>query len=316
MGCVVAADPVRPLVSVCITTFQHEDYIARCIESVLEQRGDFELEVIVGDDGSRDATRRIIAGFGRDKKVRTVLHGVQHGPSGNLQALVRIARGDFVAHLDGDDYWLPGKLESQLRRLHSDDAAVAVYTNARVVAPDGRPLGSFNVGLPAQIDSKELLRRGNVLCHSSLLYRRCAIGAVTDMVAPFIDYRVHVRLLARGQLAYLDEPLVAYRWRSPGSMIRTLPAAVRDGHLDAFREALDVGLDPRLVRASAARFWGKALIQAALGGRFGELGPLARDLRSLGIAGLGHGWVARQSMLAPFRAVASVVARRRGVYFP
>lgn len=305
-----------PLVSVCVSTFQQAAYIERCVRSALDQKAACVVEVLVGDDGSTDGTRDLVQRLAHDDaRVKPIFHPVRLGPSGNLSRLVASAAGDFIAHLDGDDYWLPGKLAAQLACLERFQCA-GVYTNAQVVTPDDRPLGVFNRTVGPIIDRRELLRRGNFLCHSTLLYRRDAAGAVLDMPPPYIDYRIHLRLLRSGELRYVDEPLATYRWRTPGSMVTSLPAAVIVGHVDAFAEAIADGASPRDVRAAAGRMFGRALVQSLLGGRLNQALKAAAALRAVPHLRPGALWMLGQAVLAPWRALASVWSRRRGVYFP
>lgn len=108
-----------PIVSICIPTYNHERYIARCLESVVAQLPPGEIEILVGDDGSTDRTREIVATYAKTWRdiVRPVFNKNNIGPSGNLSNLIAIANGQYIAHLDGDDYWLPGKLIEQLTLL-------------------------------------------------------------------------------------------------------------------------------------------------------------------------------------------------------
>jgi glycosyltransferase involved in cell wall biosynthesis len=306
-----------PDVSVCVTTYQHARFIRRCIESVLSQSFAGSLELLVGDDGSTDGTRDIVAELAaRDARVRPVFHPVNLGPTGNLESLVAMARGKAIAHLDGDDAWEDGKLASQCRLLEADPAVVAVYANARVVTPDDQSLGVFNRGVPSRIDVGELLRRGNFLNHSSLLYRAVAKDAVLGMRPPWIDYRLHVRLASRGALAYVDAPLVVHRWRTPGSMIRTMPNAVLDGHIDAFAEALALGAPAPDVRRAAGHAWCKVLVQGVAARDLTSVRYFTRRLRALPGVEVTHAWLLAQIARAPARALQSWVSRKRGIYFP
>src|SRR5690242_6587309 len=140
---------IAPAVSVCVTTFRHAPFIRQCLESVLEQDFDGAIELLVGDDGSTDGTRDIIADVAsRDVRVVPVFHPRNLGPTGNLESLVARAKGGTIAHLDGDDAWRPGKLRAQYSVLARSPAVVAVYTNAELAAADDRPLGVFNSGVP------------------------------------------------------------------------------------------------------------------------------------------------------------------------
>lgn len=312
-------DAQVPSVTVCVTTFEHGAYIRECLESVLAQVFEGTLELLVGDDGSTDGARAIIDGIAMgDPRVRVFHHEQKLGPTPNLQFLVSQARGAAIAHLDGDDFWMPGKLAAQWELLSRGGDIAACYTNATVVAEDGMVLGRFNEGVGVRVDRPQLLRRGNFLNHSSLLYRCSARDAVLGMPPPFIDYRLHLRLLRHGALGYIDEPLVGYRWRTPGSMIRTLPRAVCDGHLDAFEEAQLDGSEPADLRAAMGHFWGKVLVKSIVSSDMRSAHRMAIGMLAMRESGVSWAWLCWQSMLAFPRALLSWFRRkgRNPVYFP
>lgn len=306
----------EPDVSVCVTTYNHAPFIHRCLSSVLAQSFRGSIELLVGDDGSTDGTREIVAEIAaRDGRLRPVFHPENLGPTGNLEALVVLARGRCIAHLDGDDAWFPTKLSRQCDVLDIHPDVVAVYANATIVTPDDVPLGLFNYGVRFRIDLTELLRRGNFLNHSSLIYRSSARGAVLGMSRPWIDYRLAVRMASLGAIAYVDEPLVVHRWRTPGSMITTMPRAVIDGHLDAYDEALGAGACAKAVRAAAGHAWGKVFVSSLFACDFGELRHFSERLAETPGLRAGFTWRVRQALLAPWRAWRSRLARKNGVYF-
>lgn len=99
---------LRPLVSVLIDTFNHERFIETAINSVLEQ--DFsrvDREVVVVDDGSSDRTREILRKFEPGIRVLSKPNG---GQASAFNYGIAECRGEIIAFLDGDDWWLPGKL--------------------------------------------------------------------------------------------------------------------------------------------------------------------------------------------------------------
>lgn len=307
----------EPDVSVCVTTYNHVRYIRRCMESVLAQVYPGAIELLVGDDGSNDGTRELVADIAaRDRRVRVFFHSRNLGPSANLESLVMHARGRFIAHLDGDDTWAESKLARQCALLEADPRLAAAYSNAQVVSEGDQPLGMFNRGVPKRFGLPQLLRRGNFLNHSSLLYRASARQAVLGMSPDWIDYRLHVRLAAFGDLAYMDEPLVVHRWRTSGSMIRTMSRAVIDGQVDAYRDALLAGASPAAVRAASGHAWGKALVSGLLAWNLREVHLFSTRLRSLASLRTGWDWYFWQAILAPLRALRSRAARRAGIFFP
>ena len=102
----------RPLVSVVVPVYNGERYLASALKSILEQ--DYRpLEVIVVDDGSADDTAKIAHSYGN---VRYIYQPNQ-GPSAARNAGISAARGEFIAFLDADDVWAPGKLSLQMNHL-------------------------------------------------------------------------------------------------------------------------------------------------------------------------------------------------------
>ena len=105
--------------SVSIVTYQQEAFIRQALSSVLAQQTDFPFEVIVGDDASRDGTRDILREMQAQApdKVRLLLADKNYGDSGlsNFMATVDASQCDYIAFLDGDDYWTtPHKLQRQV----------------------------------------------------------------------------------------------------------------------------------------------------------------------------------------------------------
>lgn len=246
----------RPLITVCVVTYNHEHWVEDCLSSVLTQVVDADIEILVGDDASSDGTvdavRRIAVCF--PDRIRLIAREHNLGPSRNLQDLVAKARGEFISHLDGDDFWLPGKLQAQLTLLQADASLVAAYSNAVAVTADKRPVGVFCGVHPASFDRHYLLERGNFLCHSSLLYRSSAKEAVLSIDEPFIDYRIHLRLSRHGRLGFSNAVLVGYRLAVPGSMTAAIPGRVRQMYLRALLEAAVAdGVNPG-VRSAFSHF--------------------------------------------------------------
>lgn len=250
-----------PQVSVCIATYNQEKYIADCVLSVLSQRFDVALEVLIGDDGSCDKTTEILAEI--ESSYPTVVKVYSHtqnlGASANYQFLISKTLAPFIAHLDGDDYWLPGKLRDQVNFLSNHPDCAAVYGNAIAVDDKNELIGVFNNHQASAFDLDFLVEKGNFLNHSSLLYRRDLRSAILEITGEFIDYRMHLRLAKLGKLGYLNQVLVGYRVNSTTSMIANIPDKVRQLYWEAL---LDVGVDcvrPMTLAKGVAAFLGSTL---------------------------------------------------------
>lgn len=262
-----------PLISVCVVTYNQESFIKDCLTSVLAQYPDMDMEILVGDDASTDGTSEIIgqvasASPGRIEYFR---HDRNLGPAGNYRFLIERARGEFIAHLDGDDFWMPGKLAQQVAFLRAHPECAAVYTNAAVISDDRRLLGVFNNELPETFDLGFLLRKGNFLNHSSLVYRSKNKDAILSIAGGFIDYRIHIRLARRGMLGYLNQVLVCYRAAVANSMVNTIPNVVRELYWEALldEDAEFVGQGPL---SGAMSYFYSDIVYAAL--RRGHIGQV------------------------------------------
>jgi len=109
-----------PKVSVCVITYNQEKYIRQCLQSIVDQETDFDFEVIVGEDCSTDGTRAIVQEF--SEKFPNIVKPIYQkknidGGGYNFLTVHRAARGEYVAHIDGDDFALPGKLQAQANIL-------------------------------------------------------------------------------------------------------------------------------------------------------------------------------------------------------
>jgi glycosyltransferase involved in cell wall biosynthesis len=129
---------MKPLVSVLIITYNHEDYIAQTLDSVLNQQTNFDFEVVVGDDCSKDRTVEILNAYAqRHTNVRVLTTAKNLGVVPNCIRTLTACQGKYVAHLDGDDYWIDNlKLQKQFDRLEADANMTICYTARKVFRED------------------------------------------------------------------------------------------------------------------------------------------------------------------------------------
>ena len=118
-----------PLVSIIIPAYQSEATLGRTLESVRQQ--DYpQIEIIVMDDGSTDATGRIaVQAAAGDARIYT-FRQTNQGPAAARNAAVARARGEYLAFMDSDDEWRPGKLQLQTAILRQDKAIDFVFTRS------------------------------------------------------------------------------------------------------------------------------------------------------------------------------------------
>lgn len=144
---------MTPLVSVCMTTYNHEKYISQAIESVLGQRTTFAVEVVVGEDCSTDLTLAICRKYEEQypDRVRVVASESNIGMHRNYRRTIEACRGKYIAMLDGDDWFSDmDKLQIQVEQLEKSGAAMCYTRSERrgedgssVIYPEGRLHISF-----------------------------------------------------------------------------------------------------------------------------------------------------------------------------
>lgn len=224
-----------PLISILMPVFNAGPYVADSIRSLLRQSlGDFELLVI--DDGSRDDTCAEVLRF---KDARVQLHRNEHnrGIAATLNRGLDLAKGTYVARMDGDDICDRRRLELQVRYF-------AGHPNAGALGSSVRLCGALHGRLLAPSGSdcvRAFLLFGNPLAHSSVMMRREVIEAHHLRYDPAFsrteDYELWVRASRICELDNLSEPLLALRMHE---------ASIRQCHREEMRRQAGVIIAPML----------------------------------------------------------------------
>jgi len=210
---------IDPIVSIITPTYNHERFIAQCIESVLCQTYPHWEQIII-DDGSIDRTGEIISQYtdSRIKYIRQENKGIWRLSEAYNKAL-EISRGDYIAILEGDDFWPQDKLEIQIRKFTCDDTVLS-WGRAKNVDINGNLLGI----LPKEVKSfmglsrEQVLGRlllGNAMHSCTVICRKSALQSIggfkqaKDM--PYVDYPTWLELSLIGNFLPIDEILGCYR---------------------------------------------------------------------------------------------------------
>ena len=214
---------IVPRVSVLVTAFNHERFIEQAIDSVLAQETDFEYEILVGDDCSVDRTRAILQEYERrhPDRVRLMLPVKNSGNYGNslFVELMREARAEYVAVLDGDDYWTrPDKLQRQVEHLDAHPACSLCFHNVLVTYEDGREAFEYHDRGAGQLFSAERLWYDNYIASPSVLFRRAAVGALPNWYESVFlaDWALWLLVVRGHEVAYLKEVMAVSRKHEGG----------------------------------------------------------------------------------------------------
>lgn len=124
-----------PKLSVMVVTYNQEQYITKCLDSILQQEVNFDYEVIIGDDCSTDTTGVIVDTYAAKNPCIRVQHHPQNlGHVKNWEYCINMCHGEYIAILEGDDYWIDvHKLQRQVDYLDSHPQAVLTITNIKIV---------------------------------------------------------------------------------------------------------------------------------------------------------------------------------------
>lgn len=212
----------RPKVSVAIITYNHERYIEQAIDSVLMQQVDFEYEIIVGDDLSQDKTREILHKY-KEKypdKITLLLYETKQGPGGNCLQVLSHCKGEYIALLEGDDYWTaPQKLQTQVNYLDQHPQCV-LCSHAVQNFHDGRQellgieryaTGSATFGLTELLNGEFSPRTGASVLRNGLLILPDWVRTLSN-----VDIVLFLLLAHLGTLDYLDDTYCVYRIHEGG----------------------------------------------------------------------------------------------------
>jgi hypothetical protein len=213
-----------PLVSVVVASYNHAPFVQECLRSALGQGID-DLEIIVTDDGSTDATAQQVAALG-DPRIHLHAFAQNRGACMAMNDAIRRSRGRYIAVLNSDDLFLPGKLRRQLDFLHQTPQVGAVFGWPSFIDDQGQPFHD-----PAHKDHavfsqpnrsrhqwlRHFFDHGNALCHPTALIRRevyQTVGLYDPRLAQVPDLDQWIRVCMRYDIHVLPEPLTAFRIRS------------------------------------------------------------------------------------------------------
>jgi glycosyltransferase involved in cell wall biosynthesis len=213
-----------PKVSVLMLTYNHGRFISGAIDSVLMQKTAFDYEIVIGEDCSRDSTRQIVINYALryPDKIRLLLAETNLGMIPNLVQTLRECKGQYVALLEGDDYWMStDKLQKQADFLDANQDCATCFTSARVVSQNN----SFQSYIipPSEYDKGkyelEDLLKCNFIPTCSVMFRN---GLIQEFPEWFYrqsmgDWPLHVLNAQYGAIGYIRDVAAVYRIHPAGN---------------------------------------------------------------------------------------------------
>lgn len=224
-------------VSIIMPTFNGERYIAKTIQSVLDQTYE-DWELLVIDDCSRDETCKVVSDFG-DPRIRLLRNEVNSGAAVSRNYGLREASGRWMAFLDSDDLWLPTKLEEQLEFMETNRFAFS-FTDYAIVQSDGT-IEPYAFVAPDVVDER-LMKRYCYFSTITVMYDADVVGLIQIVdIRKNNDYAMWLEAVRKTDCHRLGRCLSVYCKRegsiSSGSKLRLIKH-----HYILFRKAQGEGV--------------------------------------------------------------------------
>lgn len=223
-------------VSVIVPVYGVEKYIAATVQSVLDQTYK-NFEILIIDDASPDKTIEICQKF-TDTRIK-IIHQANRGLAGARNTGIRHAQGEYLAFLDGDDLWLPQKLERQIAHLENSPAVGVSFSRSAFMDEMGKPLGTYQMPKLKGITTPYLLCRNPVGNGSAPIIRKEVFEAIkfTDNLhgnvedfyfdehfrqSEDIECWIRISIQTDWQIEGISEALTLYRVNSGGLSANTI----------------------------------------------------------------------------------------------
>ncbi len=241
-------DVTNPAMSVLLVTYNHAKYVAQALDSILMQRTDFDFEIVAVDDCSSDSTLNIIKEYEKQHSQLRVLPAEANlGISRNYQRGFAACRGEYIAVLEGDDYWIsPRKLQAMSAFLKRNPRCSFCFHRIIRYDPHPESVAVYPAHWTAeQILTPNELARGNFIGGmSTCVYRREIIAALKPQVwqLNIREWLFNLVVAEHGPIGYVPQILSIYRAHPEGiwslkSVGETLPEFLR--LINSYDEFLD-----------------------------------------------------------------------------
>lgn len=213
--------PENPKLSICLITYQHEDYIRDCLDNILSQVVNFEYELLIGEDHSPDNTPQIVSEYALafPDKIKAFMRSKNVGAKANSLHCFLQCKGEYIILIEGDDYWNDNhKVQTQIEFLDSNPVASACFHNAEIFYDDGSGRASEYVN-----DSNQALWTNTTdflieketwfMATASVMMRRKYVSTLPDW---FVDCKsgdipLYFILAEKGPIGYINKCMSVYR---------------------------------------------------------------------------------------------------------
>ena len=209
-----------PLVSICCITYNHENYIAKCLDGFIMQKCSFKYEILINDDASNDNTAAIIREY--EKKYPEILkplYQTENQYSLGVRPINQFnwsrAKGKYIAMCEGDDYWIdPLKLQKQVDFLEKNKDYALVHTNFQTINNKVLEKNHNRKVLISEGIVKEALLRENFIATVTVCFNKEKFDLAYNQIDKKYlmgDYPAWLAVALNSKIGYLNEVTSVYR---------------------------------------------------------------------------------------------------------
>lgn len=231
----------RPLVSVFVIAYKHEEFIGQCLDSILAQVVNFDYEIVLGEDCSPDSTRAICEAYAaKYPQINLLPSDRNYGAVGNCVRTLRECKGKYIALCEGDDYWCDNhKLQKQVDFLEANPDFSSCFSLVRVQDDMGwnKPYEYYFTVLDKdEFTIEDFITSGrNIIPTATLMFRNVLPQPFPHFFVNAImgDIPIQLFVADKGKAKLLPGPLAVYR-NHKGGMTKS-PEATRKHSDEIFK---------------------------------------------------------------------------------
>lgn len=207
------------MLSVCLITYNHVNYVEQAIEGVLQQKVDFSWELIIADDCSTDGTREIVINYQKKypNSIKLILQEKNVGAAQNWIDLITCPDSKYIAYFEGDDYWTdPLKLQKQVDFLEKNPAIVCHCHNAKIWE-NGKLTEDYNsMFFPRELSRRDVITSSGIPT-ASVTFRNVFKDKMPDyLLNSSMDIILYFSLASHGNFYMSNEFMSVYRLHPGG----------------------------------------------------------------------------------------------------
>lgn len=210
-------------ISIMVITYNHENYIAKALESILMQETIYAYEVIIGEDCSTDHTMDVIMKYQKrfGKKMHLLTRQKNVGMMRNVLECLNYCKGEYIAFLEGDDYWTdPHKLQTQVDYMEKHNACILTSHGWMIVDREERIVSKDHMSPERHVYDFEQFVSYELPGQASTWMVRNEIDKIRKECMPLLkkyfwivpDRSITFVLLLYGEIHILPENMSAYRY--------------------------------------------------------------------------------------------------------